>query len=60
MTRFLLLLLAGFAGWRFLIRPWFSKKDQVKVEDDPRFHGEQVKDADFEDLDDGSDREGRS
>ncbi len=53
MLKFLVLLLAGLAGWQFLLRPWLSGRDRDRVPEDPRFRGEQVQDADFEVLDEG-------
>ncbi len=52
MLKFLVLVLAGVAGWRFLLRPWFMGRERKEVPDDPRFRGEQVQDADFEVLKD--------
>ncbi|MBC8367063.1 hypothetical protein H8E52_06605 [bacterium] len=59
MMKFLLLLLAGVAGWRFLLRPWFVGRERNEVPDDPRFRGEQVQDADFEVLDDQAEGESK-
>jgi len=60
MLKFLILLLAGFALWRAFLRPWLFGRKSEQSEPDPRFQGEEVRDADFEEFDDSEEKRKRS
>jgi len=48
--RTILFLIAAFAGWQFLLRPWLFRRDRKSVQEKDEFRGQEIQEADFEDL----------
>ena len=57
--RTLLFAAAALAGWFFLLRPWLSNRREKNPEVPRNFRGQEVQDADFEEIDSREDEKER-